>query len=856
MTAPVKRNREESTTGIAAIEALRRGARLSEALAACQDLLRRSPTEPRLLLLAATICRDRRQYTEALSFLDRIVAAKPAAADIYCEVARLRRQCGSKAGALDAYRDALAADPASATAHAELAELLTVDGQAEEAIYHLEIAIAVDPARLDARETLATLMETHGRGTEAATLRQETMYRARRRIAAEYTRIRTPAASDSARALQRLRLSWAHALLIFGTAGIGLAKFEESEGDGDKAVETYGEVLSVLAEGADQARTVPALRRAFATASLAFAQCHYELALLHERRGAADRAIFHVEEALRAHGSPWDDAYARLGSLVKDRAGGITAIRQAVAGATTQPSRPAAYPITRWDVARQARPWLSEVARARAAPPGGEGNHVAMLAATPDDIEVGFAIACILAARGHRIDLIWWPGLRFEGACDPDPGFDAWDETLMAQAVETLAAADLPDGLRLVDLRGLDAADADEAMEQEADRLAALDAGRRRATGTVYASDRPAEVQHRNRTQRNLAAMRRLAGYLAGTKPHHMLLVNGDMTESGCAFWVARRAGCPAVVWERCPDRASAVIVSSNRTRADRDYTSLWKADEPHDLTPHRRERAMAWLANRSGGDYRLVTPRKHYVPAPRSFRALADHRLDSVRPVVVLFGDRAADGEATREGDAFADSKTWILRNIDFFAQHPEWQLIVRLYPQDGPSGVRNALREKQSDLPRNVSFVESSDPKLDYQLLEVAQLGLFRTNPIGLEIAMMGVIAIAAGQPFFCGKGFTRDTTDDESYFRTVRRALENPDSIAMTDREIELAWCFADMCVHAAPKPFPWSARNFWRDVTEDWPLRRVLGDAGRVRFGPTFAALGGEVALADGVVGNIG
>jgi hypothetical protein len=350
--------------------------------------------------------------------------------------------------------------------------------------------------------------------------------------------------------------------------------------------------------------------------------------------------------------------------------------------------------------------------------------------------------------------------------------------------------------------------------------------------------------------------MRRLAGYLADVKPHHMLLLNGDMMESGCAFRVARRAACPAVVWERCPDRASAIIVSTNRTRADRDYDSLWKADAPHDLTPSRRERTMAWLANRSGGDYRLVAPRKQFVPAPRSFKALADHRLDSMRPVAVLFGDRTADGEAPRDGDAFPDSKTWILRNIDFFALHPEWQLIIRLYPQDGPSGVRVALREKQSDLPRNVSFVESSDPKLDYQLLEVAQLGLFRTNPIGLEIAMMGVIAVAAGRSYFADKGFTRDSADEESFFRTVRRALENPDSIAMTDREIELAWCFADMCVHAAPKPFPWSKRNFWHDVTDGWPVGRVVGDAGRIRFGKTFAALGGEVPLTDGIVGDVG
>jgi hypothetical protein len=164
-------------------------------------------------------------------------------------------------------------------------------------------------------------------------------------------------------------------------------------------------------------------------------------------------------------------------------------------------------------------------------------------------------------------------------------------------------------------------------------------------------------------------------------------------------------------------------------------------------------------------------------------------------------------------------------------------------------------ALREKRADLPRNVSLVESGDAKLDYQLLEVAQLGLFRTNPIGLEIAMMGVVAVSAGQPYFCGKGFTRDTADEETYFRMVRRALEKPESVAMTDREIELAWCFADLSIYGVPKPFPWSGRNFWRDVTDEWPIRRVLGGEGSRRFGNVFAALGGEIDLPDGVAGEI-
>ncbi|MEM9682066.1 MAG: hypothetical protein AAF942_02265 [Pseudomonadota bacterium] len=837
--------------GIAAVESLRRGARLSEAMVACQDMLRHAPREPRLLLLAATICRDTRQHSEGLAFLDQVLDIPSPTVTTLCDTARLRRQCGDSEGATDAYRQALSADSACSAAHFELAELLADNGKSDDAVYHLEVAIAVEPGRLDARERLASLLEARGDGAEAIALRRETMHRARRRVGDLYTKIRTPAAADTPRALQRLRLSWAHALLVFGTAGMGIAKYDERDGRLEDAVVTYDETLAVLAEGADQARSAPALQRAFATASLAFAQCHYELALLHERAGAAGWAIYHLEEALRAHGSPWIDAYARLGGMVSGRRQTVSAIRDRVAEATHRREKPSPYPVSRWAILDAAQRWFADVQRARDMNGDHRENLIAMIAASPAEFEQVLAIACVLLARGHRVDLLWWPGLRFDGSGD---AFDEWDETLMAREIEQLASGSLPDGLRLLDLRGFSTRRKLDGMEEAAEILAAADMGRRSATGRISTSDKPVPVQQHDRAGRNLNAMGRIAAYLKKHGPRHLLIRDGDSMEAGCGFRVARLTGLDTVVWHHETDGTQQILVSRNRSRSERDYSTLWQADAPHELSTERKDRVLSRLATRTGGDYRLVSPRKRFVPPQRSFKALADHRLDSVRPVAVLFGDRAG-GDPGGDTDAFPDSRTWILRNIDFFAQHPEWQLIVRLYPQDGPSGIRAALRERHTDLPRNVSLVEVSDAKLDYQLLDVAQVGLFRANPIGLEISLMGVIAIAAGRPYFCGQGFTRDAEDEDDYFRVIRRAMENPDAVAMTDREIEIAWCFADMCMHDAPKPFPWSRDRFWRDISEDWPLSRVLGSEGVARFGPVFAAMGGEIDFADGVCGRI-
>lgn len=838
------------------VEALRRRGRLGDAMAACQELLQQAPEDLRLLLLAAAISRDGQHYIRAASYLDRVLAAAPSRAPVYGEAARIWRQCGNRSGAIDAYRHALRVDPTWAPAHVELAEMQSEDGLVEEAIYHLKIAIAVDPDKLDARERLAALLEGAGEGPQALELRRETMRRARRKIASDYTRIRTPAVPASPRTMQRHRLSWAHALLVYGTSAVGVAKFEEEAGGGiDAAASMYREALAVLAEAADQARAVAALRRAFATASLAFSRCHFEMALLQERRGDTGGAIHHLEEALRAHGSPWDEIYEKLGALVQAQDCDIAGIRKLVDGYAAQPPSPAGYPVSRWDFARHASDWIAAAGRARAAAGTPDGRHIAMLAARPEETQICVGIACVLVARGHRVDLIWLPGLRFEGACDPTPAFDRWDEVLMAREMAALGSAGLPEGLRLIDLRDMNPAETGDAMEREAERLAMLDAARQGATGTIYAMDKPIAVQRQNRKLRNLDVMRRLAGYFADSQPHHLVVMNGDMMEGGCAFWAARSAKRNAIAWEHSRERASAIVLSCNRTRADRDFGALWQADEPHELTAHRRERVLSWLSGRTGGDFRVVEPRKRRLPAKKALTALAEHGLDPMRPVAVLFGDRAPAAGEPDGGVTFDEDGNWIQRTVEWFEQHPEWQLVVRLYAQDGPSGVRSDLRERWPDLPRNVRLLDAGDAKLDYQLLEIAQLGVYRNNTIGMEMAMMGIIAVTSGWPFFVNKGFTREAGDEEAYFRLVRRALDSPEATAMTDREVELAWCFADLYLNVAPKPFPWSERHFWRDMREEWPMSRILGGEGDVRFGRVFDAFGGAFELRDGIAGTL-
>jgi hypothetical protein len=60
-------------------------------------------------------------------------------------------------------------------------------------------------------------------------------------------------------------------------------------------------------------------------------------------------------------------------------------------------------------------------------------------------------------------------------------------------------------------------------------------------------------------------------------------------------------------------------------------------------------------------------------------------------------------------------------------------------------------------------------------------------------------------------------------------------------LTPRQIELAWCYADVYFNQWPRPFPWLAGpQFWHDLA-DWPMARMLSAEGHEKYGSVFDAL---------------
>lgn len=772
-------------------------------------------------------------------------------------VEKLRR-AGASTEALAICRDLIAEAPDAVAPLLAAAEICDAEGYPADAIRSFEAAVLLDNSALAPRNRLAELYDAESRPDQAMILRRDIIPLAQRQADAAYARITNTARDIPLYELDEHRLSWSRAVLIYAKTVAHVAEHHIAGGDFDAAERFYDDALRVLADWSEQANAVDGLRRTFETVAQAFGQCHADMAELRERQGNLGGAVYHLEEAWRARRTPAPGERARLGDIANRCAPDIAGICDAVADFRGTKLPPAAVPITRWDFLREARRWLADVEEIKGVLEASAQRFIAIPAFNAHHIQLFFALACVLVARGHRVDLIWMPCLEFQRSSDPEPTYENWDEVLLASEMERLAESDLPEGLRLIDLRMVNLAPSSAEFEAEADRLAFVDLRNQYRDSSIDVSEEPNKSHKRNRLLKNLDAMRRMVTYLADHPVDRLVLFNGGVMEYGAAFYAARAADVTVVEWEQSAHRLGDYILAINRCNGDLDTSRIWADAAPHPLTEGRRQRAAAWLLAKDASADLSRQPRGRFSPKAPARDLVAGLGLDPDKPIAALFPNITWDTAALDREVVFASVQDWALRTAEHFADHPEWQLVIRIHPVEqvfSEEYVGELLRARWRTLPDNIRLVESRDPLSSYRLLDATQLGLYYTGTLGLEMTMLGIQSVTPALPLYGGYGFTREATSLDAYFGMIQDAFRDPDATALTRREIDLAWVFADLYMNQAPKPFPWSYQRFWPSILEEWPMPRVLGGEGEAAFGSIFAIFAGEIDLPDGIIGEL-
>ena len=340
---------------------------------------------------------------------------------------------------------------------------------------------------------------------------------------------------------------------------------------------------------------------------------------------------------------------------------------------------------------------------------------------------------------------------------------------------------------------------------------------------------------------------------LTANHPDAIITPNGSILEFGVLYQVARHLDIPVATFE-FGEQNYRMWMAQNDDVMRQDTTALWNARNIP-LTDNEWTRIRSMFEARQGARVWQTFERQWQTADSKGAQQIrAELDLDE-RPLAFLPTNVLGDS-LTLGRQLFMGMTEWIRRNIAWFGDHPEYQLVVRVHPGEqigwGPSTF-DLLKAAFPEFPANVRVLPADYKINSYDLVDAARVGLVYTTTMGMEMAMIGKPVIITGQTHYRGKGFTLDPDNWKQYTETLRGALLDPDAYRPDQNAINRAWTYAYRFFFEYPQPFPWHIQHFW-DCLQEWPLERVLSEEGMAEFGSTFRYLTSEETLFESKIEN--
>ncbi len=348
------------------------------------------------------------------------------------------------------------------------------------------------------------------------------------------------------------------------------------------------------------------------------------------------------------------------------------------------------------------------------------------------------------------------------------------------------------------------------------------------------------------RLQRNRAAAHLALTWLRQIDPEVVIVPNGAILEMGAVYQVARYLNLPTVTYEFGEQR-QRIWLANNEIVMRQNTDELWNARKHLSLTAEQKRTLQELFESRRKANlWKNFTRRWQGVSSQGAEQTRQQLGLDD-RPIALLAANVIGDS-LTLGRQIFSINMTeWIQRTVRLFAERQDVQFIVRIHPGErytkGPS-VAQVVQNLFPQLPRQIHLIPADAPINTYDLIELATLGLVYTTTTGLEMAMMGLPVIVAGQTHYRNRGFTYDPSSWDEYFNLLERGLSEVSALRLSPENVELAWNYAYRFFFEYPMSFPWHLHLFETKDIETWPLEKVLSREGKTLFGESFRALLGE------------
>jgi len=493
---------------------------------------------------------------------------------------------------------------------------------------------------------------------------------------------------------------------------------------------------------------------------------------------------------------------------------------------------------------------LPEISRQAAelrqtAPPG---KKIFIFATLHYWIEHAALVGMALAAQGHKVTFGYLPYADWQNDINR---FDLRRQNAYARKVLE-EARPLMDSVSFISVRAPYTplpADLAAAVQE----VSTFDA---QYTLQVEEIDPQSEI-YKLRFNRNREIAQGVLAYLRQNRPDVVVVPNGTIQELGVVYRVARHLKLPVVTYE-FSDQRQRIWLAYNSEVMRQDTAKLWEASKDQPLREDQLERMRSlMMARQRAAMWENFARLWQGKPAEGGEQARRKLGLDQ-RPVVLLATNVLGDS-LTLGRQVFSKSMAeWISRTVQYFIGRPDVQLVIRIHPGEvlthGQS-MADVVQEVLPRLPENIRLIRASDEINTYDLIEVADVGLVYTTTVGLEMAMMGLPVIVAGQTHYRERGFTYDPDSWVTYFKLLGHILENPAEYRLSREQVNQAWQYAYRFFFDYPQPFPWHLVRLWEDY-QNTDLKTALTGSESEGYRRSFRFLAGEPVNWDYIKNNGG
>jgi hypothetical protein len=283
---------------------------------------------------------------------------------------------------------------------------------------------------------------------------------------------------------------------------------------------------------------------------------------------------------------------------------------------------------------------------------------------------------------------------------------------------------------------------------------------------------------------------------LSQLQPNFVLMVHGVYITHGTLCELAVQKEIRNVVWGASYRRSSIWL-------SHRESLPFSLAHEPNSVweTPpfstEQNQEVTAYLESRAYGKKDQIS----YNTRPIDTREemVSAINLDADCPVISLFTNVVWDSVLFYSSRIFSDQLDWIFQTVDYFIQHPEAQLAIRIHPSEARgNGTKQPMsveiNSRFATLPSNIKVITSESYLSSYALAEMSNAVLVFGSTMGLEIASKGIPVIVAADFYTRGKGFSYDPDTSEEYFGFLDRAIQGEfkhNSVDMLKRARKFAY-----------------------------------------------------------------